>query len=191
MTLLPGVMSSCSSTACNAWDRARLHINRICHRHQAHAGCLRGSCLLGSPNLRRSTTRGCGRLLGRRLGDPLCRGAKFVRSVRPSQQLAVPGGGCVLPSMSAGSGASGDTHAHPYRALDDWTPAADCSNKVAAWGNDGPPIELVVYPGAHHSFYYPHFQPGRTMLGHWLEYNGEAADNASHRLHQFLDRHLN
>jgi len=75
-------------------------------------------------------------------------------------------------------------------ALYYWTPAADCSNKVAAWGNDGPPIELVVYPGAHHSFYYPHFQPGRTMLGHWLEYNGEAADNASHRLHQFLDRHL-
>jgi len=48
-----------------------------------------------------------------------------------------------------------------------------------------------VYPGAHHSFYYPHFQPGRTLFGHWLEYNGEAADNASHRLHQFLDRHLN
>src|SRR5262245_20830921 len=76
-------------------------------------------------------------------------------------------------------------------ALDEWTPAADCSNKVAAWGNDGPPIELVVYPRAHHSFYYPHFQPGRTMLGHWLEYNAAAADNASHRLHQFLDRYLN
>ena len=76
-------------------------------------------------------------------------------------------------------------------ALDDWTPAADCSNKVAAWGNDGPPIELVVYPGTHHSFYYPQLQPGRTMLGHWLEYNGEAADNASYRLHQFLDRNLN
>jgi hypothetical protein len=28
------------------------------------------------------------------------------------------------------------------------------------------------------------------MFGHWLEYNGEAADNATHRLHQFLDRHL-
>jgi len=28
------------------------------------------------------------------------------------------------------------------------------------------------------------------MFDHWLEYNGEAADNASHRLHQFLDRHL-
>jgi dienelactone hydrolase len=76
-------------------------------------------------------------------------------------------------------------------ALDDWTPAADCSNRIASWGNDGPPIELVVYPGAHHGFYYPHLQPGRTLFGHWVEYNGEAADNASHRLHHFLDRHLN
>jgi dienelactone hydrolase len=76
-------------------------------------------------------------------------------------------------------------------ALDDWTPAADCSNRIANWGNDGPPIELVVYPGAHHGFYYPHLQPGRTLFGHWVEYNGEAADNASHRLRQFLDRHLN
>jgi dienelactone hydrolase len=76
-------------------------------------------------------------------------------------------------------------------ALDDWTPAADCSNKVASWGKDGPPVELVVYPGAHHGFYYPHLQPGTTMFGHWLEYNGEAADDATRRLHQFLDRHLN
>jgi len=76
-------------------------------------------------------------------------------------------------------------------ALDDWTPAADCSDKVASWGNDGPPVELVVYPGAHHGFYYRHLQPGTTMFDHWLEYNGEAADNASHRLRQFLDRHLN
>lgn len=75
-------------------------------------------------------------------------------------------------------------------ALDDWTPAADCSDKVASWGNDGPPIELIVYPGAYHGFYYPHLQPGRTMFDHWLEYNGEAADDATRRLHQFLDRHL-
>jgi dienelactone hydrolase len=76
-------------------------------------------------------------------------------------------------------------------ALDDWTPAADCSTKIASWGNDGSPVELVVYPGAHHGFYYPHLQPGTTLFGHWVEYNGEAADDASHRLHQFLDRHLN
>lgn len=76
-------------------------------------------------------------------------------------------------------------------ALDDWTPAADCSRKIAGWGSDGPPVELVVYPGTHHGFFYPHLKPGQTLFGHWLEYNGEAADDASHRLHQFLDRHLN
>jgi dienelactone hydrolase len=76
-------------------------------------------------------------------------------------------------------------------ALDDWTPAADCSDKIASWGNDGPPIELIVYPGTHHGFYYRHLQPGTNLFGHWMEYNAEAADNATHRLHQFLDRHLN
>ena len=75
-------------------------------------------------------------------------------------------------------------------ALDDWTPAADCSNKVAGWGNDGPPIELVVYPGAYHGFLLPAPPARQDHVWHWLEYNGEAADNATHRLHQFLDRHL-
>jgi len=76
-------------------------------------------------------------------------------------------------------------------AADDWTPAADCSKKIASWRKDGPSLELVVYPGAYHGFYYPHLQPGMTLFGHWLEYNGEAADDARRRLHRFLDRHLN
>ena len=75
-------------------------------------------------------------------------------------------------------------------ASDDWTPAADCSNKVAGWGNDGPPVELVVYPGTYHGFYYPQLQPGRMIFDHRLEYNGAATDDASHRLHEFLDHHL-
>jgi dienelactone hydrolase len=75
-------------------------------------------------------------------------------------------------------------------AIDDWTPAADCANKVASWGKDGPPVELVVYPGAYHGFYYMHLQPGSTLFDHWLEYNGDAADDPTHRLQQFLDRHV-
>lgn len=75
-------------------------------------------------------------------------------------------------------------------ALDDWTPAEDCARRIANWGSDGPSIELIVYPGAHHGFYYSYLQPGRTIFEHWLEYNGEAADDADRRLHQFLDRHL-
>jgi dienelactone hydrolase len=76
-------------------------------------------------------------------------------------------------------------------ALDDWTPAADCTDKIASWGSDGPPIELVVYPGAYHGFYYQYLQPGRIAFEHWLEYNGPAADDATNRLHRFLDRYLN
>ncbi len=75
-------------------------------------------------------------------------------------------------------------------AIDDWTPAADCSDKVAGWGNDGPPVELVVYPGVYHGFYYQYLQPGRTIFEHWLEYNSAAADDATQRLHRFLDRYL-
>jgi dienelactone hydrolase len=75
-------------------------------------------------------------------------------------------------------------------ALDDWTPAAECTSKIASWGNDGPPVELVVYPGAYHGFYYPHLQPGTILYGHWVEYNAAAADNADYRLHRFLDRQL-
>jgi dienelactone hydrolase len=75
-------------------------------------------------------------------------------------------------------------------AMDDWTPTADCSDKIARWGNDGPPIVLIVYPGAYHGFFYPHLEPGMTLFGHWLEYNSAAADDSRRRLREFLDRYL-
>ncbi|TPQ41831.1 hypothetical protein C2U70_02325 [Bradyrhizobium guangdongense] len=75
-------------------------------------------------------------------------------------------------------------------AIDDWTPAAECNNKVARWGNDGPSVELIVYPGAYHGFYYSHLQPGAKLFGHWLEYNGAAVEDANRRLRRFLDQHL-
>jgi len=75
-------------------------------------------------------------------------------------------------------------------ALDDWTPAADCSERIDGWRTDGVPIEQVVYPGVHHSFYYSHLQPGMRVFGHWLEYNEEAATDATRRMRQFLERHL-
>jgi dienelactone hydrolase len=74
--------------------------------------------------------------------------------------------------------------------LDEWTPAAGCSEKVDAWGNGAPPVELVVYPNVHHGFYYPELRPGKAILGRWLEYNEEAAADASRRMRQFLSHHL-
>ena len=75
-------------------------------------------------------------------------------------------------------------------ALDEWTPAADCSQKIDAWGTDGASIEQVVYPSVHHSFYYPELQPGRAIFGRWVEYNEEAATDATRRMREFLKRHL-
>ena len=57
--------------------------------------------------------------------------------------------------MRAGVGAAGIPTIIFIGALDDWTPASDSPDKVASWANwgkDGPPIELVVYPGVHHGF---------------------------------------
>jgi dienelactone hydrolase len=76
-------------------------------------------------------------------------------------------------------------------AVDDWTPSGDCSRKVVSWGTAGAPIEQVVYLSAHHGFYYWHLQPGVGLFGHWVEYNGDVADNAGVRMQQFLNRHLN
>ena len=96
-----GIVHACTSTAFAL--------------RQAQAGCLRGPGLPGPPKLRRSTPCGRGRFLGGRLGYALGGGGQFVRTVRPCKQRAVPGGGCVLSSMQAGNGASGDTHAHLHR----------------------------------------------------------------------------
>ena len=76
-------------------------------------------------------------------------------------------------------------------ALDEWTPAADCSEKIDAWRTDGVPIELVVYPGVHHGFYYPELQPGRTMLGRWLNTMRRQPQTRSRRMREFLNRHVN
>ena len=76
-------------------------------------------------------------------------------------------------------------------ALDEWTPAAGCSEKIDAWGTEGVPIDLVVYPSVHHGFYYQELQPVRTMFGRWAEYNEEAATDATRRMREFLERHLN
>jgi dienelactone hydrolase len=75
-------------------------------------------------------------------------------------------------------------------ALDDWTMAGYCSDKTTAWMGDGLAVKQVVFPGAYHGFYYRDLQPGRRMFGHWLEYNGAAANDARLRMRQFLDRHL-
>jgi len=73
---------------------------------------------------------------------------------------------------------------------DDWTPAERCRVMVAHARPDGTPIALTVYPGAHHGFNFAILQPGRSSLGHWLEYNEPAARDAEAKVRAFLATHL-
>ena len=76
---------------------------------------------------------------------------------------------------------------------DDWTPADNCRRLVERKDDygmsrekgDGPPIWLIVYPGAYHSFDRPDVPPTR-YLGHQLAYDRSAAGMASDALRAFL-----
>jgi dienelactone hydrolase len=67
---------------------------------------------------------------------------------------------------------------------DDWTPADRCRDMVVRARSDGAPITLHVYPGVHHAFDLAQLRPGiRNALGHWLEYDEAAAQDAEQKTH--------
>jgi dienelactone hydrolase len=76
---------------------------------------------------------------------------------------------------------------------DDWTPADDCRRLVEGEDEigmfrekgDGPPIRLIVYPGAYHDFDRADLPPIR-YLGHQLAYDKAAADQSRDALRDFL-----
>ena len=82
---------------------------------------------------------------------------------------------------------------------DDWTPAEPCRRLAAASRQAGHPVDIVVYPGAHHSFDSPapvRFVAERRNLnaasGRGATTGGqkEAWADAVTRVEGFLDRHL-
>jgi dienelactone hydrolase len=82
--------------------------------------------------------------------------------------------------------------------LDDWTLAQECRNMVEGrddWGisrisGQGVPARLIVYPGAYHAFDAPGLERPIEFLGHHLEYNKSAADQATDALREFLEQHI-
>jgi len=78
--------------------------------------------------------------------------------------------------------------------LDDWTLAVECRNMVDGlddWGisrqkDQGVPIKLIVYPGAYHAFDAAGLTTPVQLLGHHLEYNPSATDQAIGAVQEFL-----
>jgi dienelactone hydrolase len=78
---------------------------------------------------------------------------------------------------------------------DDWTPAEACRKLVAGQddlgisrqqGAGSKPIQLVVYPGAFHSFDISALQRPVSYFGHHIEFNQMVTDQSSEALHGFL-----
>jgi dienelactone hydrolase len=78
--------------------------------------------------------------------------------------------------------------------LDDWTPALECRNMVEGrddWGisrqkGQGVPIKLIVYPGAYHAFDRQGLTAPVQYLGHHIEFNQAATEQAISAVQEFL-----
>lgn len=78
--------------------------------------------------------------------------------------------------------------------LDDWTLANECRNMVDGrddWGisrqkDQGSPIRLIVYPNAYHAFDAPGLKTPVQLLGHHLEFNPSATEQAIGAVREFL-----
>jgi dienelactone hydrolase len=77
---------------------------------------------------------------------------------------------------------------------DDLNPAEACRDMVDGrddWGmsrqrSERAPVKLIVYPGAYHAFDAPNLKTPIQVLGHHLEFNQSATDQASEALREFL-----
>ena len=69
--------------------------------------------------------------------------------------------------------------------LDDWTPVSRCRD-MRVGDHNGHSYELVVYPGAYHSFDVPGLD--ESYYGHRVRYDAAAAEDSVRRVLRFLDR---
>jgi len=82
--------------------------------------------------------------------------------------------------------------------LDDWTPAVPCRGMVdgkspigaARQPGDRSMVELGIYPDAYHSFDADGLPSGYRYLGHRMQYNEAATQDAINHVHSFFERTL-
>jgi dienelactone hydrolase len=68
--------------------------------------------------------------------------------------------------------------------------ATICSDSEAFTRTSFAPWPISSYADAHHAFDVVWLQPGRRVLGHWIEYNDAAARDAEAKVHEFFAAHL-
>jgi dienelactone hydrolase len=75
-------------------------------------------------------------------------------------------------------------------ALDEWTPANRCQEMMRRRAGRGAPVDLVVYPDAHHGFDWVDLQPARRVAGMLMQYHPQASGLSIDRHRAFLHEHI-
>lgn len=76
-------------------------------------------------------------------------------------------------------------------SADDWTPARLCESFARLQNLERPAVDLVIYPGATHSFDAPAVGEGMSYLGHVLRYDADVTADSAERIAAFLTANLN
>jgi dienelactone hydrolase len=136
------------------------------------------------------------------LGISLGAGATLTAFERGGLEKMFPrkfrAGVAFYPPCASGSGIMMGPTLILVGELDDWTPADDCRDMVAGKSGmgiargpaDRSMVKLIVYPDTYHSFLASADRFGTRFMGHWLQYNEPAAEDASNRVRAFFERTL-
>jgi dienelactone hydrolase len=73
---------------------------------------------------------------------------------------------------------------------DDWSKQSVCRSMMNLRPASAAAVKLVSFPNAVHGFDRPSMHPGRMAFGHWIEYNAEAAQQATEAVRNFLTESL-
>ncbi|WP_420970908.1 dienelactone hydrolase family protein [Bradyrhizobium sp. B120] len=73
---------------------------------------------------------------------------------------------------------------------DDWSKQSVCRTMMNLRPASATAVKLISLPNAVHGFDRPAMNPGRMAFGHWIEYNAEAARQATEAVRNFLTESL-
>jgi len=113
-----------------------------------------------------------------------------VQSVVNPDRLGFRAGVAYYPLCGISSGKTAIPLLIMIGQLDQWTRAGACEELLRRKEPQSAPMDLVIYPNAHHGFVVRDWGTGEEGFGFRLEYNEQAAQDSLRRAREFLSRHL-
>jgi dienelactone hydrolase len=172
--------------------------SEVCAEHQVTPAdrtqeVLGAACLLASrPDVRRDRIAVLGESHG---GSTTIYTARDHEELRPLRERLAARGGRLVAAVALYGGQCGDPDRYPVvmpllalsGGKDDWSLAGPCVTLANAQATGI--MQIKVYPEAYHAFAVPTLK-AYSKLGHWLEYDAGATEDAHAQATEFLRRYL-